>query len=55
MAIFPDSKVIHCKRNPMDICWSNYKNTFTSKSMNYTYDFNDLSNFYKMYDNLMNL
>ena len=53
MAIFPDSKVVHCKRNSMDICWSNYKNTFISKSMNYTYDFNDLANFYKMYDDLM--
>ena len=54
MAIFPNSKIIHCSRNPMDICWSNYKNTFSSKSMNYSYDFNDLANFYKIYDDLMN-
>ncbi len=53
MSIFPDSKVIHCTRNPMDICWSNYKNTFSSKLMNYTYDFNDLANFYNMYEDLM--
>tara|TARA_B110001450_G_scaffold113892_1_gene107673 strand:- start:666 stop:2213 length:1548 start_codon:yes stop_codon:yes gene_type:complete len=53
MAIFPNSKIIHCTRNPMDICWSNYKNTFPAESMNYTYDFNDLANFYKIYDNLM--
>jgi len=53
MAIFPNSKIIHCTRDPMDICWSNYKNTFTSKSMNYTYDFKDLANFYKTYDDLM--
>ena len=26
--IFPNSKIIHCKRNAMDICWSSYKNTF---------------------------
>jgi tetratricopeptide (TPR) repeat protein len=51
--IFPNSKIIHCKRNAMDICWSNYKNTFASKSMNYTYDFNDLAIFYKAYDDLM--
>ena len=51
--IFPNSKIIHCKRNAMDICWSNYKNTFASKLMNYTYDFNDLAIFYKAYDNLM--
>ena len=51
--IFPNSKIIHCTRNPIDICWSNYKNTFSSKLMNYTYDFNDLTNFYKLYDDLM--
>jgi tetratricopeptide (TPR) repeat protein len=52
-AIFPNSKIIHCTRSPMDICWSNFKNTFASKSMNYTYDFNDLAAFYKLYDDLM--
>ena len=53
MAIFPSSKIIHCTRNPMDICWSNYKNTFPAESMNYTYDFSDLAGFYKIYDDLM--
>tara|TARA_B110000971_G_scaffold51172_1_gene51665 strand:- start:48 stop:1583 length:1536 start_codon:yes stop_codon:yes gene_type:complete len=51
--VFPNSKIIHCKRSAMDICWSNYKNTFASKSMNYTYDFNDLAVFYKAYEELM--
>jgi tetratricopeptide (TPR) repeat protein len=51
--IFPNSKIVHCKRNPMDICWSNYKNTFASKLMNYSYDFKDLAFFYKAYDDLM--
>ena len=51
--IFPNSKIIHCTRSSMDICWSNYKNTFASKLMNYSYDFNDLSRFYKLYDDLM--
>ena len=52
--IFPNSKIIHCKRNAMDVCWSNYKNFFTSKLMDYSYDFNDLAVFYKAYDRLMN-
>lgn len=51
--VFPNSKIIHCKRNAIDICWSNYKNTFASKLMNYTYDFNDLAVFYKTYEELM--
>jgi tetratricopeptide (TPR) repeat protein len=53
LGIFPNSKIIHCSRNPMDVCWSNYKNTFASRSMNYTYDFNNLAGFYKTYDDLM--
>jgi len=52
LAIFPNSKIIHCTRNSMDICWSNYKNSFASKSMDYTYDLEDLANFYKGYDDL---
>ena len=51
--MFPDSKIIHCRRSAMDICWSNYKNTFGSKLMHFTYDFNDLANFYKAYDDMM--
>ena len=51
--IFPDSKIIHCDRNSMDVCWSNYKNTFSSNLMNYTYDFDDLANYYKLYADLM--
>lgn len=53
LAAFPNSKIIHCVRDPMDTCWSNYKNTFPAVSMNYTYDFNDLTTFYKIYDDLM--
>ena len=26
--IFPDSKIINCNRDPIDTCWSNYKNFF---------------------------
>lgn len=51
--IFPNSKIIHCKRNAMDVCWSNYKNSFSSQLMDYAYGFNDLANFYKAYENLM--
>ncbi len=52
--LFPGSKIINCKRDAMDICWSNYKNLFTSNKMNYCYDFKNLSSFTKMYLDLMN-
>ena len=29
--IFSNSKIIHCKRNSLDVCWSNFKNFFGAK------------------------
>jgi len=50
---FPDCKIIHCKRNPIDICWSNYKNLFSSDKLNYSYNFSNLSSFYRLYEDMM--
>jgi tetratricopeptide (TPR) repeat protein len=54
MLIFPNAKIIHCNRDSIDTCWSNYKNSFSSSLMDYTYDFDDLAKYYKIYDDLMN-
>ena len=50
--IFPNSKIIHCTRDPIDICWSNYKNYF-SNSLPFSNDLNDLAIYYNLYQNLM--
>jgi len=54
LKIFPNSKIIHCSRNPMDICWSNYKNYFASSNLNFTYNLNNLGKFFNLYHDLMN-
>ena len=54
LKFFPNSKIIHCSRNPMDICWSNYKNYFASFNLNFTYNLNNLGKFYNLYHDLMN-
>ena len=51
--LFPNSKIINCKRDIMDVCWSNYKNLFSSNKMNFCYDFKNLSSFTKLYLDLM--
>tara|TARA_Y100000590_G_scaffold116462_1_gene132931 strand:- start:584 stop:2155 length:1572 start_codon:yes stop_codon:yes gene_type:complete len=51
--IFPNCKIIHCKRDSMDICWSNYKNFFRSLTMGYSNNFNNLANYYNLYLDLM--
>ena len=50
--IFPNSKIIHCLRNPKDNILSLYKNDFDGK-LNFTYSFDDLVEFYNEYHNLI--
>lgn len=50
---FPNAKIINCSRDPMAICWSNYKNSFSSKSIGFSYDLEDLGNYYKLYSELI--
>jgi Tfp pilus assembly protein PilF len=50
--IFPSSKIIHCSRSPKDNCLSLYKNLF-DENLNFSYDQDDLSKFYKEYNDLM--
>lgn len=50
---FPNSKIIHCNRNPKDNCLSIYKNFFPASTMNWSYNQNDISIYYKNYKALM--
>ena len=49
--IFPNSKIIHLKRNPIDVCFSIYSLYFVSHP--WSYDMNLISKFYKEYQSLM--
>lgn len=51
---FPNSKIVHCKRNPKDNCLSIFKNNFSSSKMNWAFNQKDISNFYNNYKSLMN-
>ncbi len=50
--MLPNSKIIHCKRNKLDVCWSNYKNYFEG-SLPYSNTFKDITKFYQLYEDLM--
>ena len=50
--IFPNSKIVNCNRDPIDTCWSNYKNFF-SGNLFFTNHLNDLAKYYNQYDDLM--
>jgi len=51
--LFPNSKIIHCVRNPKDNCFSIYKNYFTSQKMNFAFDFDEICKYYNLYSDLM--
>lgn len=49
----PDSKIIHLERNPMAICWSNYKSNFNSTGMAFTLNQEFTAMYYLLYRDLM--
>jgi len=50
---FPESKIIHLERNPMAICWSNYKSNFNSTGMAFTLNQEYTAEYYLLYKDLM--
>jgi len=52
LTLFPSAKIINCTRNPVDNCWSIYKNFFPIKTK-FVNDFKDIAKFYRLYLNTM--
>ena len=50
---FPNSKILHCYRNPKDNCLSLFKNSFASAMMNWSNNSRDIANYYNIYEELM--
>jgi tetratricopeptide (TPR) repeat protein len=50
--MLPRARIVHCQRNPLDNCWSMYKNLF-AEGHPYAYDLQELGKFYSNYQSLM--
>jgi tetratricopeptide (TPR) repeat protein len=50
--LFPESRVIHCVRDPLDTCLSCFMTPF-SAGHDFKYDLTDLGHFYRQYQRLM--
>ena len=50
----PEAKIIQMERNPMAVCWSNYKANFSNNGMGFTHNQKNLANFFILYKNLIN-
>ncbi len=51
---FPEAKIIHIKRNPMAVCWSNYKTNFVDPGMGFSLTQEDTAHYYSIYIDLIN-
>lgn len=51
--IIPNAKVIDARRNPMDCCFSGYKQLFAS-GQGFTYSQRRIAHYYRQYERLMN-
>ena len=50
--ILPNAKIIDARRNPMDGCFSCFKQYF-AKGQHFTYDLDDIARYYKDYEKIM--
>ena len=50
---FPNAKIIHCKRSPIDNCLSIYKKNFTTDNYRFAYNLKTIGQFYNIQDKLM--
>ena len=51
--LFPKAKIIHCTRNPVDVCLSMYFQNFAHTNMDFSYDLNDIAEYYSLYSEMM--
>ena len=53
LAAIPEAQIIHLTRDPMAVCWSNYRQLFSTTGLKYAYDLKNLGMYYSLYQNLM--
>jgi len=51
-AVLPNAKIIECRRNPLDNCWSIYQHYFAAEH-GYASDLDDLGRYYGLYEDMM--
>jgi tetratricopeptide (TPR) repeat protein len=52
LAMLPGARVIDCRRDPVETCWSCFRQLFSSGAV-FSYDLGDLATYYNAYDRAM--
>lgn len=50
---FPEAKIVHCNRDPMAVCFSNFSNYFPAEGMVFSCSQTDIVSYYKLYEKYM--
>ena len=50
---FPEARIIHTKRDPSAVCWSNYSISFGSKGLGYSYNLDNVVQYYHLYETIV--
>ncbi len=51
-SLFPNARIIHCRRNPLDVCLSIYTQHFAGQ-VPFAYDLTEIAAYYREYERLM--
>ena len=51
--LFPDARIVHARRDPMDACFSCWSRLFAADHLAFTYDLEVLGRYWVTYDDLM--
>lgn len=54
MRMLPDARVIDCRRDPLETCWSCYRQLFAPQRVGFTYDFGSLAAYWRACTSLGN-
>jgi sulfotransferase family protein len=51
--VFPNARIIHVRRDPLDNCLSMFKSNFASELLAFSFDLAELGRYYNLYRGLM--
>lgn len=51
--LFPNAKIVHCTRNPLDTCLSIYRRLFAADNVPFGHDQTELGGYYRLYRRVM--
>jgi tetratricopeptide (TPR) repeat protein len=52
-AALPEARIVHVRRDPAAVCWSNFKHYFSTSGLGFIYDLSDVVEYYRLHSDLM--